>query len=184
MGPNAFVQAGQGSLGQTLGGDFLNSNPYANMDFFNQQMGGVTDYVTDAANRAVGDQFTMAGRTGSPAHSIALSKAITQGLAPFAFNAMDSQLGRAAGASDSERQRMMQAAGLLPGLRASEFAGIPETLGALESAAIIPWTGVNAYTGNIRQGSSGYGTTTTNSGLGGIIGAGLYGLDVWKNGGK
>ncbi len=99
------------------------------------------------------------------------------------FMAGESMLSRSAAEYEAERQRQMQAASLLPSLRASEFAGVPEAIGLLGSAAEIPWTGVNAYNGNIRTTSNGYGTqtTTNSSGLGGVLGAALTGLDVYKN---
>lgn len=197
MAPSPVLQAGQASLNRTLGGDYLNSNPYASqmnpaLGRFNEGLDGVTDWITNAARRAVGDQFTMAGRTGSPAEAITLSQHVGRELSPFIFGAMENQLGRefsagesmlgrATNAYDAERQRMMQAASLAPSLRAAEFAGVPETLGALGSAAEIPWTGVNAYTGNIRNNSAGYGTQTTTSGggLGGMIGLGLTAANMF-----
>ena len=58
--------------------------------------------------------------------------------------------------------------------------------GLLNNAAELPWIGVGALNGNVRNASGGYGTTTTTqkqgigSMLGGIAGAGLAG---WASGG-
>lgn len=47
--------------------------------------------------------------------------------------------------------------------------------GLLSEAANLPWLGVGALSGNVRQNSAGYGTTTQtqNSGVGGLLGAGI-----------
>lgn len=53
--------------------------------------------------------------------------------------------------------------------------------GLLSEAANLPWLGVGALNGNVRQASNGYGsTTTTQSGglLGDIAGLGLMGASV------
>jgi hypothetical protein len=67
---------------------------------------------------------------------------------------------------------MLQALGLTGGLRDAEYAGVAPTLSLLNSAADLPYIGVGALNGNIRQASNGYGTTTTKTsgGLGGFVG--------------
>ena len=58
--------------------------------------------------------------------------------------------------------------------------------GLLNNAAELPWIGVGALNGNVRNASGGYGTTTTKQSggigqmLGGLAGAGLSG---WATGG-
>ena len=73
-------------------------NPYA---FAGNDLSGVTDYITKAAKQAVGDRFSQAGRTGSPAEGMSLASTITQQLAPYAFGANESQLNRLANAGES-----------------------------------------------------------------------------------
>jgi len=176
LGPNAFLMGGQGMLTDTIGGDYLESNPFANPEgnpYLDRLISRGSENIADR----VGGLFSGAGRYGSGAHQGVLGDAV----ADYDASVRSQAYSEAARAYDAERQRMMQAASLIPALRAAEFSGIPETLAALDSAATIPWTGVNAYTGNVRTGSAGYGTTTTtkNSGLGGILGAAALGLKAY-----
>jgi hypothetical protein len=82
----------------------------------------------------------------------------------------------AARAGDAARSdqvgQMLQALGLTGGLRDAEYAGVAPTLNLLNTAADLPYIGVGALNGNIRQASDGYKTTTekTSGGLGGLVG--------------
>lgn len=76
-------------------------------------------------------------------------------------------------AQQSQVQQMLTALGLTGELRNAEYAGVAPALSLLNSAADIPYVGVGALNGNIRQASNGYGTTTTSGGLGQqLLGAG------------
>lgn len=180
MGPNQFTMGGQGMLSDTMGGQYLESNPFANPEG-NPYMDAMIARGSKGITDRVSSLFSGAGRYGSGAHQGVLGDT----LADYDTGIRYQGYRDAQGAYDAERQRMMQAASLVPSLRSAEFAGVPETLGALGSAAEIPWYGVNAYTGNIRGNSAGYGTqtTTTGGGLGGALAMGLKAYDtIWGGG--
>jgi len=92
------------------------------------------------------------------------------------YNAGQDRALEAAKASDSAQanqvQQMLQALGLTGDLRNAEYAGVSPATGLLNTAAELPYIGVGALNGNIRQASNGYGTTTqkTSGGLGGALG--------------
>jgi hypothetical protein len=71
---------------------------------------GVQDAITQAATKAVGDRFSQAGRTGSPGEGMALAGEVSRQLAPYAFNARESDLQRGYGAEENRLSRMMGAA--------------------------------------------------------------------------
>lgn len=88
------TQQGIGQLSAPLGGpgfDALSGFASGNIG---SDLSGVTDFVTDAATKAVGDRFSQAGRSGSPGEGMSLAKTITQNLSPFAFNARQGDLDR------------------------------------------------------------------------------------------
>lgn len=90
-----FIGAGAQSLLDTLSGRFLDSR--------NPALGAVEDRIISAAQRGVGDQFSLAGRTGSPAQQISLAQTIARELAPFEF-----------GNFQNERQNQLSALSLAP----------------------------------------------------------------------
>lgn len=154
FGPNQLVTDGQGFLSRTLAGDYLDSNPYLD-SYVGDVLGDVGDNV-----RA---EFSQAGRYGSGYNQSILAR----------------ELGRASTAIrgqeyGNERNRQMQAAGMVPSLRQAEYIGVQPALSLLSESSTIPWTGVAAYNGGIRQASQGYGQTTTtqNMGLGGALALG------------
>ena len=81
---------------------------------------------------------------------------------------------KASDASQSNQvQQMLQALGLTGDLRNAEYAGVAPALSLHNTAADVPYIGVGALNGNIRQASNGYGTTTTKTsgGIGGALGS-------------
>lgn len=122
-----FIGTATDQIGATLGGDFFGQNP--GTTGFNAGLQGVTSAITDAATRGVGDQFSLAGRTGSPAQSITLGKTIANALAPFQFGAFENQLGREFGAFENERQRQLSALGLTPTVESLQDAQARRLLG-------------------------------------------------------
>ena len=154
FGPNQLVSDGQGFLSRTLAGDYLDSNPYLDR-YVGDVLGDVGDQVRS--------EFSQAGRYGSGYNQSILAR----------------ELGRASTAIrgqefGNERNRQMQAAGMVPSLRQAEYLGVQPALSLLSESSTIPWTGVAALNGGIRQASQGYGTTTTtqNMGLGGVAALG------------
>ena len=90
-----FIGAGAQSLLDTLSGRFLGAG--------SDELGAVEDRIISAAQRGVGDQFSLAGRTGSPAQQISLAQTIARELAPFQF-----------GQFQNERQNQLGALSLAP----------------------------------------------------------------------
>lgn len=84
-----FIGAGAQQLTDTLSGRFLDAG--------NPALGAVEDRIISAAQRGVGDQFSLAGRTGSPAQQISLAQTIARELAPFQFGAFESERDRQLG---------------------------------------------------------------------------------------
>lgn len=85
-----FIGAGAQQLLDTLSGGFLDPG--------NPALGAVEDRIISAAQRGVGDQFSLAGRTGSPAQQTTLARTIARELAPFQFGAFESERDRQLGA--------------------------------------------------------------------------------------
>lgn len=93
------------------------------------------------------------------------------------YNAGQDRALEAARAGDVARSdqiaQMLQSLAMTGQLRDAEYAGIAPTLSLLNTAADLPYIGVGALNGNVRQASDGYSTTTqkTSGGLGGVLGA-------------
>ena len=100
----------------TAAGDYLNSNPYANAS---AGIAGVQDAITAAAQKAVGDQFSQAGRTGSPSQGFTLGSTVARELAPYAFGAQENALNRGFSGYENERARQLNAALQLPALQSA-----------------------------------------------------------------
>lgn len=124
---SSFIPTSADQLNATLGGDFFGQNP--GVTGFNQGLQGVTDAITDAATRAVGDQFSLAGRTGSPAQSVSLAKTIANQLAPFQFGAFENQLGRQFSGFENERQRQLSGLSLAPTVESIQDSQAQRLLG-------------------------------------------------------
>lgn len=93
-------------LRATAGGQYLNSNPFSGQT----NLSGVTDAITQAATKAVGDRFSQAGRTGSPGEGLALGNEVARQLAPYAFGANESALTRGFNSYENERARQLNSA--------------------------------------------------------------------------
>jgi hypothetical protein len=158
-GAEAGIQGAQGVVNSTLAGDNLNGNPYLQK---------ALDLTRADVTNSVNGQFEGAGRYGSGMHAGILAKQIADAENQARF-ANYSQ----------ERQNQLNAVGQASGLMAGSQS-------LLNNAAELPWIGVGALNGNVRQASNGYGTQTTtqNQGLGttlaGLLGSGLAG---WASGG-
>lgn len=148
------LQPGMDFINSTLGGQYLNSNPYV------QDM---ANFAGQQAGNAVNSSFSMAGRTGSGANQTDLARGVTQAeLQPLMQN------------YQNERGLQTQAAGMLPGYTSAQYAGYTPLLGAQQLAGQLPYYGANAY-GNMAGLYNGYGTqTSTQPGgwLNGLISAG------------
>lgn len=158
-GAEQGIMGAQSVVNRNLSGANLQGNPY-----LDAILGRTRENVT----ASVGDQFGSGGRFGSGMHASILSREL----------------------ANAENQARYQDYGVERGYQQQAIGDAQNLMGGsqslLNNAAELPWTGVQAANGAVRQASSGYGTQTTkqSGGLGqmlaGIAGAGLGG---WASGG-
>lgn len=157
-GAEAGIIGAQGLVNDTIAGNYLNGNPY---------LQGMIDQTSGDVTNRVQSQFQAANRYGSGnfAGILARELAAAQNAARFNNYAM-------------ERTNQVNAVG-----QAQNLMGGSQSL--LNNAAALPWMGVNAMNGNVRQASGGYGTQTgtqtgTAPGWGQMLmGAALGGLNAY-----
>lgn len=158
-GAEQGIVGAQNLVNRNLSGANLQGNPY-----LDAILGKTRQNVTGD----VADQFSSSGRFGSGMHARILGEALA-----------DAENRARFGNYDRERAYQQDAIGQAGGLMQGSQS-------LLENAATLPWTGVQAANGAVRQASSGYGTQTQtqSGGLGqmlmGLAGAGLSG---WAGGG-
>jgi hypothetical protein len=164
FGAQPGMQSGMGYIDSVLGGKYLaNGNPYMN------QM--VHQAEQDAGN-AVNSTFSMAGRTGGGNHVERLAEGVANAGNQLRY-----------GNYQNERQMQGQALNAIPGMVASQYAGVPAYLGAAQAAGTLPYAGIQNL-GQMGNLFGGYGSSTGsqtqpggwgNALLGGI-GYGLMGI--------
>lgn len=154
-------------------------------------LSGVRDSIINSAQRAVGDRFSQAGRSGSPAEAMTLGRTVARELAPFEFGARESQLGREFSAGEGMLDRRLSAG--LPLMQAKRQRGLDTLLagGLLDDQArreaMEPFTRLDMMTGPLVSAISGAprSTSTTqpihtnplSAGLGGaLLGSRIGGL--------
>lgn len=148
------------TLNQTATGGFMNANPYLDATF-DRAAGRVSDQYRDAVSSTTGG-FSGRGRLGSGAYANARNDLDTSlgdtmsGLATDIYG----------GAYDNERNRMLQAAGMLPALDAARYTGANAlaNIGGMQDQkaqqiADLPWTNLGRYSSIIQGGNWG-GTST------------------------
>ena len=109
-GANPLLQLGQGQVSDTLSGAYLGANPYLD------QLG---ESVLSTVRPSIDSMFGGAsGRLGSPAHAEALGRGVSNAMAPYLF-----------GEYGAERNRMMQASGMAPGLAREDYFDIGQLRG-------------------------------------------------------
>lgn len=158
-GAEAGITGAQSLVNRNLSGANLNGNPY---------LDAILTKTRDNVTNQVNDQFGMAGRFGSGSHADILTRAL----------------------ADAENQARYQDYGVERGYQQDAIGDAQNLMGGsqslLNNAAELPWIGVQAANGAVRQASGGYGTQTTKKSggfgsiLGGVLGAGLSG---WAGGG-
>lgn len=158
-GAETGILGAQGVVNDTLAGNNLNGNPY-----LEKALALTRQDTTDTVN----GQYERSGRYGSGMHAKILAKTIA-----------DAENQARYANYSQERQRQLDAVGQASGLMAGSQS-------LLNNAAELPWIGVGALNGNVRQASNGYGTTTSTQNqspgsiLAGLLGSGLAG---WASGG-
>lgn len=139
FGPNAGLDAANNYATDVLGGKFLNNNPYID------DMAGL---ARENALDTINNRFASAGRVGGSDHMEDLGRGISQ-----------AELGVRYQNYGNERNAQTQAAGMIPGLNASQYAGIMPYLATAQGAAGVPYMGLGALSG-IGNLFGGYGTQT------------------------
>lgn len=135
-GAEQGITGAQGLVNRNLSGDFLKGNPY-----LDAILGKTRENVTGAVN----DQFGPAGRFGSGMHAAILAREL----------------------ADAETRARYQDYGLERGYQQDAIGDAQNLMGGsqslLNNAAELPWIGVQAANGAVRQASGGYGTSTSTS---------------------
>lgn len=133
-GAEAGISGAQNLVNQNLSGANLGGNPY---------LDGIMAKTNAAVTAGVNDQFGTAGRFGSGYHAKILGDSLASADNDLLSNNYNTQLG-------IQQSAIGQAQSLEGGAQS-----------LLNNAADLPYVGVGALNGNIRQASNGYGTQTT-----------------------
>lgn len=133
-GAQAGIMGAQDLVNRNLSGANLNGNPY-----LDAILGKTRQDIIDAN----GDTFGMAGRYGSGMHTAIMDKQLADAENALRYQNYGTERGY-------QQDAIGQAGNLMQGSQA-----------ILNNAAELPWIGVQAANGAVRQASSGYGTSTT-----------------------
>jgi hypothetical protein len=158
-GAEQGIQGAQGLVNDTLAGRYLQGNPYLDSQI---------DQTKENVSNDVLSRYSSAGRYGSAYGMGELTRQLANAENNMRFQNYAMERGY-------QNDAVGQAQNLMGGSQ-----------GLLNNAAELPWIGVGALNGNVRNASGGYGTTTTKQSggvgqmLGGLAGAGLSG---WATGG-
>jgi hypothetical protein len=132
-GAESGILGAQGVVNANLAGDNLMGNPF---------LQGIIDQTAGEVNNRVSSGFSKAGRYGSGNHAAILARELAAAANAARFNNYAMERGY-------QQQAIDQAQSLMGGSQS-----------LLNNAAELPWLGVGAMNGNIRQASNGYGTST------------------------
>ncbi len=132
-GAEEGILGAQDVVNANLRGDNLNGNPY---------LQGIIDQTTQGVTDRTNSQFSRAGRYGSGNHGAILARELAAAENSARFNNYAMERGY-------QQDAIGQAGNLMGGSQS-----------LLNNAAELPWLGVGAMNGNIRQASNGYGTQT------------------------
>lgn len=164
FGTDPTIDAAQGFARDTIGGKYLDNNPYV-------------DEMARNAREGVGDSinsyFGKIGRVGSGLHMEDLGRGLSE-----------AELGVRSGIYNSERGLQNNAAAMVPGLNQAQYNGVGALLDAANVGANIPYVGSNNLSSNIGGLLGQYTNTTQKQGMGGLL-AGIAGagLSGWAGGG-
>lgn len=133
-GAEAGIMGAQSLVNRNLSGSNLQGNPY---------LDAILGKTRESVTGAVGDQFGSSGRFGSGMHAAILSREL----------------------ADAENKARYQDYGVERGYQQDAIGQSQNLMGGaqglLNNAAELPWIGVQAANGAVRQASGGYGTSTT-----------------------
>ena len=158
-GAEQGIMGAQGLVNRNLSGANMTANPY-----LEAILGKTRENVAGSVN----DQFGPAGRYGSGMHAAILTREL----------------------ADAENKARYQDYGVERGYQQDAIGQSQQLMGGaqdlLNNAAELPWTGVRAANGAVRQASGGYGTSTTTQ-KGGVLqslmGLAGSGLSAYAGGG-
>lgn len=136
-GAEAGITSAQNLVNSNLSGANLNGNPY---------LDAILARTNADVTNNVGDQFGTAGRFGSGMYTKVLADSLAAADNQARFNNYNTERGY-------QQDAIGQAGGLMQGSQS-----------LLNNAAELPWIGVQAANGAVRQASNGYGTQTTTQG--------------------
>ncbi len=133
-GAEAGIMGAQELVNRNLSGANLSGNPY---------LDAILDKTRSNVAGSVNDQFGPAGRFGSGMHAAILAREL----------------------ADAETRARYQDYGVERGYQQDAIGQAQNLMGGaqglLNNAAELPWIGVQAANGAVRQASGGYGTSTT-----------------------
>lgn len=143
FGTSPLLAAANGNMTDILSGKYLGQgNPYMN---------SLIDQTDQSVGNKVNSTFGAAGRTGSGAHTQVLSKSLA-----------DSENNTRYTNYAAERQAMMQALGMVPGMELAQYAGIAPLL-ALAQGTTLPTQNAAQYAGGVGSLVGNYNTQTQTS---------------------
>lgn len=134
-----LTRAAQSQTQDTLGGNYLNSNPHL-QGAMDSAIRPVLDNYRDVVTPGLDSQFSSSGRYGSGTHGIAAGKAgegLLNQIGDITSNMSYQNYG-------DERQRMMQASALAPGLANQDYQDINMMGKAGEGIDAYNQQGINA----------------------------------------
>jgi hypothetical protein len=129
FGDQPGVAQAQQYAQDTIGGNYLNNNPYVDR---------MATQAREGAGDSINSYFGKIGRVGSGDHMERLGQGLSE-----------AELGVRSGIYGQERQMQQGAAGMVPGLAQAQYGGIPYAMQAAQSAAELPYAGVNNNSRNI-----------------------------------
>lgn len=143
-GAEQGIQGAQGLVNDTLAGRYLQGNPYLDSQI---------DQTKENVSNDVLSRYSSAGRYGSAYGMGELTRQLANAENNMRFQNYAMERGY-------QNDAVGQAQNLMGGSQ-----------GLLNNAAELPWIGVGALNGNVRNASGGYGTTTTTqkNGIGGLL---------------
>lgn len=135
-GAEQGILGAQGLVNDTLSGKYLDGNPW---------LDAIAGQARENATNDVASRYSSAGRYGSAYGQGAMAKAIADSENQLRYQNYAQERGYQNDAVGQAQQLMGGSQGLL------------------NNAAELPWIGVGALNGNVRNASGGYGTQTTTS---------------------
>lgn len=146
---DANTNAARGYNADVLSGKFLTGNPH---------LQAMIDQTNEGIRGAVGGAFGSRGAFGGTAYLQAMAREQAKAENALRYNDYNTQM-----------TRMDQAAAQAPAYQAADNQSLQALLAAAGVGAELPYTGINALSGNLASLFSG-GTQKTSGGIAGVLG--------------